>query len=394
VTEANPLAGCDLSLVHGGPFRRVRARFGLTREGSLRDLLIRAFALATLAWLPVALGAVLTGRAFSGAEEPLLRHFGVHARCLVAIPLLVLGERTADRVLPGLLRYFVSSGIVGAKALPSYRAVLRDFTTLRDSRWGLALVLGMMFLSVAGFLLFEQRHDEVSWAVEHVGGRQTLGFAGAWYLFVSRPLFVGLGAIWLWRLAVVTRLIRRIAGLDLRLVAAHPDRAAGLGFLDPLLSLFTPTVLAAAIVVASRLGHDVMYHELHVSSLQPLMALWLALVLLLFTQPLVPFAQRLLRMRREARLRYGALLGRQAELLEDRWLTGPRSDEGLLGAGEIGTSADAFALYDAVDRLRPFPLGVRTLIPLAVIALLPFLPVVLIEIPMRELLLKLVSALA
>ena len=99
-------------------------------------------------------------------------------------------------------------------------------------------------------------------------------------------------------------------------------------------------------------------------------------------------------MRRESRLRYGAFLGRHGELLEERWLTGRRNDEGLLGAGEIGTSADAFALYEAVDRMRPFPLGVRTLLPLAAVALLPFLPVVAIEIPIQELLLQIVSALA
>ncbi len=394
LTEPDPLEGCDLSLVHGGPFFRLRTALRLTPEGGLGALWIRVLALVSVAWLPVALGAVLTGRAWSGAEEPLLRHFGVHARCLIAIPLLVLGERVADRVLPELLRYFVSSGVVGAKALPSYRGVLREFTALRDSPWGLALVLGMMLLTVAGGFLVEKRNEEVSWAIEHVAGEQRLGFAGAWYVFVSRPLFTGLGVLWFWRLIVVTRLMRRIAGLELRLVAAHPDRAAGLSFLDPLLSLFIPGALAASIVVASRFGHEVLYHDFHVASLRPVIVLWLTLVLLLFTQPLVPFAQRLMRMRRESRLRYGAFLGRHGELLEERWLTGRREDEGLLGAGEIGTAADAFALYEAVDRLRPFPLGVRSLLPLAAVALLPFLPVVAIEIPLQELLLQIVSALA
>jgi hypothetical protein len=393
VKEPDPLEGCDLSLVQGGPFSRLRAALGLAAREGIRPLLIRALALAALAWLPVALGAVWTGRAWSGADEPLLRHFGVHTRCLVGIPLFVLAELVADRVLPDLLRYFVTSGVVGAQALPRYRAVLREFTALRDSRWGVGLVLGMVLVSVSGPLLVDKVHEEISWAVEQAGAEQTLGFAGAWYLFVSRPLFVALGALWLWRLAVVTRLMRRIAGLELRLVAAHPDRAAGLSFLDPLLSLFTPVALAASIVLASRLGHEVVYHQLHVASLRPLIAVWLALVLVMFTLPLVPFALRLARMRRESRLRYGAFLGRHGELLEARWLSGRRDDEGLLGASEIGSAADAFTLYEAVDRLRPFPVGLRRLLPLAAAALLPFLPVVLIEIPFQELLLQIMSAL-
>jgi hypothetical protein len=392
--EADPLEGCELSLVRGGPLFRLQSALGLGPDQGRREVAIRLLAIVSIAWLPVALGAVVSGRAWSGSSEPLFQHFGVHARCLAAIPLFVLAEGVADRVLPHLLRYFVDSGVVPERTLPAYRAVLRDFTRLRDSRWGYALVLGIMVFSASTSLLADKSHEEVSWALVGTGDRQGIGFAGLWYLLVSRPLFAGLGALWLWRLVVVTRLMRRISNLDLRLVAAHPDRAAGLSFLDPLLSLFTPVVLGASIVVASRLAHEVLYHDFHVPSLQPLIAVWLVLMLLVFAQPLVPFALRLARMRRESRLRYGAFLGRHGELLEARWLSGRRDDEGLLGAGEIGTSADAFALYESVDRLRPFPLGLRTLVPLAAAALLPFLPVVAIEVPIRDLLLKLVSALA
>ncbi len=98
-------------------------------------------------------------------------------------------------------------------------------------------------------------------------------------------------------------------------------------------------------------------------------------------------------MRREARLRYGALLGRHGHQFDARWLGQGAGGEGLLGAGEIGAAADALALYDSVAKLRPFPGGLRGLIPLAAAAMIPFVPVIAIEIPLKDLVLKLLSAL-
>ncbi len=53
----------------------------------------RAVFFALLTWLPIALWAFLAGRLLdAGTGEPLLQHYGVHVRCLLAIPLLVLAE--------------------------------------------------------------------------------------------------------------------------------------------------------------------------------------------------------------------------------------------------------------------------------------------------------------
>src|SRR5262245_700607 len=55
----------------------------------------RAVVFALLAWLPIALWALFRGRFVEAATgEPLLQHYGVHVRCLVVIPLLIVGETT------------------------------------------------------------------------------------------------------------------------------------------------------------------------------------------------------------------------------------------------------------------------------------------------------------
>src|SRR5262249_25944724 len=65
----------------------------------------RAIFFALVTWVPIAIWSVVRGRFIDAAiGEPLLQHYGVHVRCLVAIPLMILGEatlhHTALRYLP------------------------------------------------------------------------------------------------------------------------------------------------------------------------------------------------------------------------------------------------------------------------------------------------------
>jgi hypothetical protein len=49
-------------------------------------------------------------------------------------------------------------------------------------------------------------------------------------IIFSNTLFAFLLLRWLWRLCVWGLLLRELAGLELRLVEAHPDGHGGLGF--------------------------------------------------------------------------------------------------------------------------------------------------------------------
>ncbi len=84
----------EFSLVRDDlPFRLMR-RVGLVPKDGL-GILRRALFFSLFAWLPIAIWALLRHRALPGpdVEEPLLAHFGVHVRCLVAIPLLIFARR-------------------------------------------------------------------------------------------------------------------------------------------------------------------------------------------------------------------------------------------------------------------------------------------------------------
>jgi hypothetical protein len=70
------------------------------------------------------------------------------------------------------------------------------------------------------------------------------------------------------------------------------------------------------------------------------------------------------------------------------------ADDALLSAPELGPVADTISLYDVVRRMRTIPIGRSSLLLVALPALVPMLGVLGIEIPLRDLVLKILKTLA
>ena len=89
---------------------RLQRQVGLVPARGL-GVVRRAVFFALLTWLPLVAWAVYAGRILPGSvDEPLLVHFGVHVRFLLAVPALILGEAMAHRVSTTLIPYFLTSG--------------------------------------------------------------------------------------------------------------------------------------------------------------------------------------------------------------------------------------------------------------------------------------------
>jgi hypothetical protein len=99
----------------------------------------------------------------------------------------------------------------------------------------------------------------------------------------------------------------RIARLDLRLVPTHPDGAGGLGFLGLVPFAFSPVILAISAVIASHWAHQILYHGAHVLSFKLPLALFVAVMVVIFLGPFLVFAPPLGRLKRRSLLEYGAL---------------------------------------------------------------------------------------
>jgi hypothetical protein len=382
-----------VSLVRGDPLFRLQRAVRLIPQEGL-GVARRALLLALVTWLPIAVWAVLASRAVAGTvQEPLLAHFGVHVRCLLAIPLFVIAEGVAHGVTSRLLPQFLRAGLVREADRERFFGILRGVVRLRDATLPWMLIGGGVAAWTFVSPVASDVH-ELTWAGES-DAPLGFGFGGWWFLVVARPIYLALLLGWLWRLALLTLLLVRVARLDLDLVPTHPDGAGGLGFLAGVPTAFAPVVLGMSAVLASRWAHDVVYHEVHVAGLRLPMAGFAILVVLVFLAPLFVLMPRLAATKRAAKLPYAALVGEHGRRVRRRWILGERvEDDPLLGAPEIGPVADTLALYDAVRRMRPFPFDRQSIFALALPAAIPMLALTAIEIPVKDILLQILKTLA
>jgi hypothetical protein len=205
--------------------------------------------------------------------------------------------------------------------------------------------------------------------------------AGWWHSLISLPILLGFFLGWMWRLFLWMRFLRLMSRLDLHLVASHPDKAAGLRFVGysartwSILGLVLGTVVAGT--VANRVG-----------SLTDLIAYKYAIVgvtafaVLLFSAPLAVFTRNLSKTWRRGVFEYGALADEFGRQFESRWLAREAgANEGILERPDFSAATDLYQVVDRVHEMRLLPVDLPSVGVLAIATLLPFVPVVLMNVP-------------
>jgi hypothetical protein len=382
--ETNPTPWA-VSLVRGDLLFRLQRKIGLIPENGL-GIGRRAVFWSLLAWLPIAVWAWQKGYLLPvDGGEPLLAHFGINARLLLAVPLFIVAEGMMHSTLTTLLPRLVSSGVVPPGQLDRLRSVLSDIARLRDS----VLPWIAIFAALVSFFVLSRPSEvphELSWAKGQADGAG-MGLGVWWYLYVGRTIFLTLLLAWLWRLVLLFMLFKRIAGLELSMVPTHPDRCAGLGFMARIPIMFAPVVLGISSVFASGWAHQVVYHDVAIGSLRVEIIAFVVVVPLIFLSPFVSFLGLMLRTKKQGLLDYGDLIGRHGRLVRERWIDGKQvEDAPILDAPELGPIADTAAPYELIGKIRPLPLTMGSLLPLVGAAVLPMVIVAALDLPLKTVL--------
>lgn len=349
----------------------------------------RAVFLALLTWLPIVVWAFATGRIpGSDPSESLLQHYGVHVRCLFVIPLLILAEPMLHGSVRSMAARLAATAAASPQTQERFDTAGRVVSRLRDASLPWVLLVGVAIAwSIANRP--PQHEDAMSWAVDAGGG---LGFGGWWFAYVARPIFLALLLAWLWRLLLVAYWCWRIGRIDLALVPTHPDRMGGIAFVAKLPGAFALVSVALSAVLASRWAHEILHHGASFATYRHTIILFVVLWSFLLLLPLLALAPALARARARALVAYSELVGLQGRLVHRRWIERqPVDDEAILDAPEIGPVADAAALYEAVKKMRPVPIGKSSIAMIIVPLAIPILLVAALQVPLRELLLKLVK---
>jgi hypothetical protein len=253
------------------------------------------------------------GNALFGGVHPLSMDLSVHARLLVALPVLLGGKRFADTRFARAMAYVNHTPLLPRDRRLLYEATLHRFVRLRDSWAGGVLVVAAACLSSAFELAAVRSRGTPSWELDPLG---MPSLAGLWYYGVARPLLVAQVASWFWSLGLWTWLLAKLASVPLRPIAGHPD---GVGGLDPILRahrVFALLALALGASVGGTLATRVAYGSPPSHGAEGVAA-FVAFATVALLSPLLFFVPLLVRTREAALVNHEAMAALVTERVQE-----------------------------------------------------------------------------
>jgi hypothetical protein len=336
------------------------------------------------------------GQAFGGSVAvPFLFDLEVLVRFLAALPLLMIAEIMAQRRMRSLLQEFRERNLIPEFATGRFEAAFGSAFRLRDS-WLPEFLLIVLVYGVGVLVVWRQyvALDAATWYTTPSGGGWKLSLAGIWYGYVSLPIFQFLLCRWYFRLFVWARFLQQVSRIKLSLIATHPDRVAGLGFLSGKVYAFAALAGAHGAVIAGYLATRVVVLGASLTEFKEEIAIMVVFVLCIILGPLLVFSPQLLLARRKGRRAYGTLAERYVREFDHKWLRGGApAEERLIGSADIQSLADMGNSFSAVQTMRATLITREAVVRFALATLAPIAPLLLTILPLEELAKKFVTML-
>ena len=381
----------DFSLVLGGPLFQLLRRSHLSGD-ALELQQQRILVISLLAWLPLLALSALEGQALGGrATVPFLLDVEAHVRFLVALPLLIIAELVVHQRMRFVVRQFLERNLIPESALPRFDNAIASAFRLRNSV--LAEVLLIAFVYIFGVLLLWRHYVALSaatWYATPTAQGLKLSVTGAWYAYVSLPLYQFLMVRWYYRIFIWMRFLWQVSRIQLSLIPTHPDRVGGLGFLANTVYAFTPLAVAHGAMLAGPIANRIFYLGAALPEFKIEIVVVVVFLLCLVLGPLLVFAPQLAYAKRMGIREYGTLAERYVREFDAKWLRGGApADEPLVGSGDIQSLADLANSFEVVKTMQIAPITKDAFLRLIIATLVPVVPLALTMMSLEELVKKL-----
>jgi len=377
----------ELSLFEG-PLRRLGCRLGLVREKT--NTIRLGAALGLLAWGVLMLLALLQGgpsKIFS------LPKIGVHVRFLAVVPLLFVCETCVVPQMAEFARYIVRSGLVSESSVTVLASGIRRLRKLMDSWWVEGLFLLVAFLLPLMEKIAPLPGRTGSWvSILHseAGG---LTWTYGWYLGFCLPLFRFLMLRLLWALGLWWYFLWQVQKLELRMIATHSDRAAGIGYLELVQENFAPLALAISALFSAQFAEDISAGAMQFENLYSYVPTVLLLILALVIGPLCIFSRKLWVCRWTGMSAYMSMASRYVTAFDDKWIEKlGQSGASQLGSADLQALSDLTSSLNVIRNMQPIPASRRLFAAIAGCGILPMLPLLLLKYPAVQVAARLLKA--
>jgi hypothetical protein len=341
-----------------------------------------------IAWAPLLIITACKGLALgSTVQIPFLLDFVQHARFLVALPCAIaLGKFVNPRVSK-VLNTFLSTGVVSSKDFIRFENAISRARRLTSSMIPELVILVLVYAYPSFGLHRQVATGMSSWHHPYIAASIPETASRGWFLWVSMPLLLFTWFLWAWRLSVWAYLLFRISRLDLRLIATHPDRAGGLGFVHIGMRRFSVLVFAISSILCASIGEEILFKGASLHSYELELALFFVLCLAVILGPLFAFTPILIRAKLENWGRYGSLASSYVQGFDEKWTSqSGHSREDLLGTPDMQSLADLSNSYAVITEMRTILPNRTTAGIFAVAYAVPALPLLGSVISLRHVL--------
>jgi hypothetical protein len=373
-------------LVEGGPLFQIQKRIGLIKTNA-PYLKRRALIGALITWVPLLILSQLQGLAFGHkVPVPFLSDFSAYTRFLLALPLLLLAENFIGPRIAKSAAHFITSGVVPEEDYQHFDKLVELGLRSRDSV--IAEVLIAVLAYIFSIMVFISIPNHVStWYRIISDSGASLTWAGYWLIGFCTPLFWFLLLRWIWRLFLWFQFLGRVRKLDLQLFPTHPDEAGGLGFVGGAQRSFGILLFAFSLASTGVLARAIVYDHMPLAGYAPAIATYVVIAVVIVVGPLMVFAGVLLKTKRSGLHQYGALATAYTGSFHQKWINHQDPQhEPLLGTSDIQSLADLGNSFGYIEKMKPLPVSLRTLLHLVLASLLPLTPLLLTIMPLKDVL--------
>lgn len=347
-------------------------------------------------WLPLLVLSLANGNFWTGSVQgSFITSVEAQSRFLISLPILILAEPFVNGKLRKTLKQFLDAGLIPSDRIEEFHTIVKRKTRILQNPWVDLLLLAICYVQVASILFFETQYTSLAaWQFDEVQGEETLNYLGIWAVGVSRPITLYFIYKWILRVVLWGRMLSRISKLDLALVPFHADKVGGLGFLAFSVAYFGPLCFAISATLAGNVADLMLVDGMKLADFRLMLLGYMVFVTIFFTYPMFVFSRVLLRFKEKsifdlydgAQHVYNSV---NLRVMRD----GVNAKTNPEDVALLGSISDYNAVLENVLNMRAIPFQLRDLFPLWAMAIFPFFFVILIEIPLTEIMAKLISAL-
>ena len=386
--HAEVFATAPFSLFEGDLVSRIFAYLGM---GSYRvwDLVKRSLFLISITWVPLALLAIISKvHWIKPPGQNFFLDFAAYGQLLIGLPMFLIAERVIDGQTRDAAGYFLTTSVVQPADAPRLLKFNRQLARLRRQLWPDLICLGIGYILTAAWMVPEMHNDRLTWhAMGPVAQPQSLTWPGLLEFGFVGPLTTYWWLRWSWKIGLWSWYLYRLSRLRLTLVASHPDKTGGIGFLSDAQTKFGLVILAYGIsYVAPTIGYKLAFEGATMS----VVSVWgyaLTFVVgapVLFTLPLFMFTKQLYEAKGCALKLFQERSMERAVAFEEKWRKACSSGNyELMGGSDLSGLNSLNQVYDQIHAMRVVPFDLRSFSELVGSALGPMVPLLpyLVDIP-------------